>query len=1305
MADVLSAHDSDIQDVHDDAHDEAHSGLDTVRELRDPAAGDVEEGNEELGYLEQHPQLPPPPNPESLRLTFLGFLNQSMKCSPLFCPLLFLAMEHKLAKLAQTVVSKPYSDAIAWWERIFPGKYRSWLLDLSEHLPTSMEEFARLCDHGFNTLILTDSSLGFCSHIASHHQERIIGAARLDGLISLGMSQFLMGSALPEAAQPNCVSSHHVTDATAEHDTERTMRSVPAPMETLGYSVDQSLIDVARGLVEPFGRTLEPAPSTLYDAVAKELTRIGIPSSSELLRTAAAQVIARAGRDNAFLRAQRRNFLTGTGFNFESYQPGPTITGSPVDAAVIASVLHEMNIRLVVGDVSCHPPAVHVYLPIGTDSCLVPKLIASDVDDNVVFVVRFGPTLRWLSARPIAQNSAHSGSGSSDSTGSTDSESDSDSESGSSDSESDSTDSGSESRAGPLGIHAAEIEIGDIGIGDIIDPRSPELPETLESHLDFGANAPEIARRNMRAHTTRLRSSVATEEHESRRPVARRSRNSRSATGEAKLVLRLQAALARAKAALAALSASPDRRNTFERKCARLSFSYGRCRVSHCTTIDVSSSESSSRSFTDGELLLKRYSFLFLFVFVESVRLGASSFVEAWPYGQYLPLLDIEGELDSGDGFAVLAAFAGQIANSLSPLNLTLHRGPTAAVGVQDDARDSGSSSGSGSDSDSSSDSDSNPNPGPFADAHPANSANPTYPATESGVRIPHNPRSVTMHQRVREKLCGLMLDLANFTGTIKPMRLVTYEHHLNRTVFSFERISTGRVTSTDDTNLFSGRDGSSLHRLAALLHKCSSADPADLNGTRLVLSAAKWNKMLPAFPIDENQLSADSIHDLARLMADRISKGAILVKRAVYYPPGTRAPKNTTVDAACIVCGSTKCGDEPSPMTMLLCDNDECNAGCHLKCFDPPITAVPHNNWLCDRCKPNEYEDRRNERLAENQERLRALGIDDANARWHETRKTLVAHVAKYGSAALSPHKRKMLIKKSLLGKWVNSQVEAHANGSLSSERTSLLESIPGWSWDTDADGQAPLRAPPCTATDDPDHVDANLRLCEDLPLWAGVRRMSVRPDLAEGMAAFLWDQWVPTGHLVLPASNSTSRRTMTLHGYVTYPLTALPHDGVLQRRHTLMLATKPRLDACRAHLPSFAAIECAALAHLCDLHEGCTFRLSSAHVLLQSKETLRTTVFTSHQDTENDKNVTDTLVIKLTADTAGEPASAMRVVGAGQLFFYGPEAGSAAVFDARLYHISEPPESDRAHLKLTLFFKPDSPASRMRRLFVANT
>ena len=99
-----------------------------------------------------------------------------------------------------------------------------------------------------------------------------------------------------------------------------------------------------------------------------------------------------------------------------------------------------------------------------------------------------------------------------------------------------------------------------------------------------------------------------------------------------------------------------------------------------------------------------------------------------------------------------------------------------------------------------------------------------------------------------------------------------------------------------------------------------------------------------------------------------------------------------------------------------------------------------------------------------------------------------------------------------------------------------------------------APMRALACTMPDAPDHVAANLGLCASLPRKTGVRPMSVDPNLAAGLAAFLLAWWVPTGHLVLPSSQSTSRRTVKLHGYVTYPLTALPHDGHLQRRHTLV-------------------------------------------------------------------------------------------------------------------------------------------------------
>ena len=164
--------------------------------------------------------LPLPPTPETLRRTFRGFLEQSTTCSPLFCPLLRLAMELKLAELTATVVSKRYSDAIAWWERIFHD-YRLWLLALYTHLPNSMQAFALLYDRGTNTLILNDASLGSCSHVHPKHQQHIIEAAGLDFDIAFAMSQFVMGSAPPGSAPhvspvASRAAARHVTDATDE---------------------------------------------------------------------------------------------------------------------------------------------------------------------------------------------------------------------------------------------------------------------------------------------------------------------------------------------------------------------------------------------------------------------------------------------------------------------------------------------------------------------------------------------------------------------------------------------------------------------------------------------------------------------------------------------------------------------------------------------------------------------------------------------------------------------------------------------------------------------------------------------------------------------------------------------------------------------------------------------------------------------------------------------------------------------------------------------------------------------------------
>ena len=47
-------------------------------------------------------------------------------------------------------------------------------------------------------------------------------------------------------------------------------------------------------------------------------------------------------------------------------------------------------------------------------------------------------------------------------------------------------------------------------------------------------------------------------------------------------------------------------------------------------------------------------------------------------------------------------------------------------------------------------------------------------------------------------------------------------------------------------------------------------------------------------------------------------------------------------------------------------------------------------------------------------------------------------------------------------------------------------------------------------------------------------------------------------------------------------------------------------------------------------------------------------------------------TVVVKLTPDDPSESPSAMRVVGAPRAFYYGPAAGDAGAFRARLHHAS---------------------------------
>ena len=76
---------------------------------------------------------------------------------------------------------------------------------------------------------------------------------------------------------------------------------------------------------------------------------------------------------------------------------------------------------------------------------------------------------------------------------------------------------------------------------------------------------------------------------------------------------------------------------------------------------------------------------------------------------------------------------------------------------------------------------------------------------------------------------------------------------------------------------------------------------------------------------------------------------------------------------------------------------------------------------------------------------------------------------------------------------------------------------------------------------------------------------------------------------------------------------------------------------------------------------HYHTAVELFYAHGLRQSAETLRSTGFSVHQDTEDFAFIEYTVLVKLTPDAAGAPPSAMRVVGAACPFAYDPAAGAA--------------------------------------------
>ena len=198
--------------------------------------------------------------------------------------------------------------------------------------------------------------------------------------------------------------------------------------------------------------------------------------------------------------------------------------------------------------------------------------------------------------------------------------------------------------------------------------------------------------------------------------------------------------------------------------------------------------------------------------------------------------------------------------------------------------------------------------------------------------------------------------------------------------------------------------------------------------------------------------------------------------------------------------------------------------------------------------------------------------------------------------------------------------------------------------------------------------------------PSSTGVRRLEVPTELAAQCASHFESDWK---NGMLPLGNSTCR------GYGSYSKTLATFSAKEQTDNTLLI-TNNLLAQARTSIPGFAGMESVLVAWISQNYYGVKVALHYAHGLRQGPDTLASTGFDVHQDTEDFDFITHTVVVKLTADRAEEPSSQMRVVGAGQPFSYGNAAGSAGAFLARLHHSSVPASDSRGQcLKLAYFFR----------------
>ncbi|OVA02555.1 BRCT domain [Macleaya cordata] len=79
-------------------------------------------------------------------------------------------------------------------------------------------------------------------------------------------------------------------------------------------------------------------------------------------------------------------------------------------------------------------------------------------------------------------------------------------------------------------------------------------------------------------------------------------------------------------------------------------------------------------------------------------------------------------------------------------------------------------------------------------------------------------------------------------------------------------------------------------------------------------------------------------------------SFGNLLSRSEEIVEPSTPSDDNSSADLPCHVCGSRDRGE-----VMLICGDESGSVGCgigtHIDCCDPPLEAVPEEDWFCPKC------------------------------------------------------------------------------------------------------------------------------------------------------------------------------------------------------------------------------------------------------------------------------------------------------------------------------------------------------------------